>query len=131
MLPQLDLVQFLERQIVAFQPDLILTPYAGYDQDHRAVNIATLTCCRPHFYAGSVWEYSVGSEPDFVPDMFVVLTEEQAMKKAEAFRKYNTQAVDAKHPLSEDAVIETLHRHGRFIYEEFAEGYRIVREVWR
>lgn len=123
-----DLVSFIEKCMIEVKPDTILAPFAGYDQDHIAVNHASRVVRRPHFFNGTVLEYSVGSESDFLPNSFLKLENGSMVSKMEAFSRYETQAVKDSHLLSANQIKTLASRHGAFVDAEFAEGF-IVRRL--
>lgn len=123
-----DLVSFVERVISEVGPRVLFVPYAGYDQDHMAVNRVSRVVSRPHFFAGTVFEYAVGSETDFVPNVFFHLSREALDKKLAAFACYGTQQVKSSHLLSSEQVLTMATRFGAFAGTDFAEGF-IARRV--
>jgi LmbE family N-acetylglucosaminyl deacetylase len=127
--PTGEFVSFIEKLMTFVNPTVLLIPYAGYDQDHIAINHAAKVVMRPHFYAGSVLEYSVGSESDFIPNTFVKLTEEGVKAKSRAFACYATQKVVDHHLLSEHQMRTLSSRWGALVSAPYAEGFRTVRGV--
>lgn len=124
VVPLGSLISFIENCIKKIGVvETILTPFKGYDQDHEAVNKATLAACRPHFFNGTVLEYSVGSESTFTPNVFVTLNRDLLDVKQEAFSKYVTQKVNDSHPLSKQQVENQARRFGSLVAHPFAEGF--------
>lgn len=109
--------------------NLISAPCCSYHQDHNIINEAVRAVTRPHFYSGDVIEYSVGTELDFIPNFFVTLNEEEVEIKKKAFEAYSTQISENKHALSVENLIDRLKVSGRLCYHEYAEGYKMVRQV--
>lgn len=126
-LPTSTLVGFFESCIQTTQATLVLTPFAGYDQDHCAVNTATKIACRPHFYGGCLWEYTAGTEDQFVPNLFVVGTARESQHKLDGFACYKTQQVEDKHRISLKAVEDNTRYWGRRINKDYAEAFNVVR----
>lgn len=129
VLPQGDLIAFIEKCMLEFTPDLILSPFPAYDQDHVAVNSAMMAAARPHFYAGSVLQYFVGSEPMQTPNFFVRLDKADLECKKSAFSCYATQNVGSTHALSVEHLVESTSITGRKCNSAFAEGFVASRLV--
>lgn len=123
MVPQGDLTAFIEKIVSEINPMGMFMPFAGYDQDHIAINHAAKVVARPHFYHGTVYEYGVGSESDFIPNTFCILDKEEFSNKIMAFNKYQTQAVGDSHLLSSSQIERFASRCGAFVNVDYAEGF--------
>ena len=120
-------VSFIEKIVKERNINLIAFPTKCYFKDHNVVNEAVQAVCRPHFYQGDAIEYSVGNEIEFVPNLFVKLTEQMANKKVEAFKKHVSQVSPMNHTLSCENIMDRLRSYGRFVYSDYAQPFRIVR----
>ncbi len=126
-IPRYDLVQIIESQIQAFGPTIIYIPSLTKHQDHEYLHNAALTATRPYFWNGSVIVYETDGEFAFHPNLFVPLTEDEAMKKAEALSAYVTQVGTELHPVHPNFLLTKAKFRGQSIYTEYAEAFQILR----
>jgi len=136
--PILGINQIIEKEIDAFQPDLVLT-HAEHDvnNDHRIVYRSVQMATRPGSlcHAPSLMSFEVLSSTEwnycsvFDPNYFELLTEEDVHKKWEALACFESEIREFPHPRSKVGV-ETLARfRGLQSGMEYAEAYKIVRKL--
>ena len=122
---RLQLIKFIQKSILDFQPDCLLIPNETYDQDHQFINKAAKAAIRAHFYSGAVLQYSTGND-NLESNFYVSLTQKQVETKLQAFSKYQSQNLK-DHFYSLENIKNFLRRNGLFINEKFAESYKILR----
>jgi LmbE family N-acetylglucosaminyl deacetylase len=141
--PQKEIVHAIERGThVSFQsvkPDLVLTTSpTDYNQDHRAVYLATMTAARPQSperkayqpailtYELPYQQWNVG-EASPEPRALVRLSEADLQAKLDGLSLYSSQLKDPTNPLSLQGV-ETLARYRGLQCDSIAaEAFGIAR----
>lgn len=138
--PLLDLVQVVERAVVALSPSRVFTHHPGdLNVDHRLAFQATLTACRPQpgasvqeLYSFPVLSSSEWSHPalggDFRADTYVDVSAELATILA-AYDCYATEQRADPHARSRHALELALMHHGREVGCLAAERFATVRRV--
>ena len=140
---QLDVITPVERCIDQFEPEVVLTHFAGdVNEDHRIVARATMVATRP--VAGSsvrrVGSFEVASSTDwappvpgsiFAPNLFVDISE-TLDTKLEAMAAYaDTHVSEVRpfpHPRSPEALTAYARRHGARSGMLAAEAFMLLRE---
>jgi len=105
-----------------FEPDLVLTTWIhDLHQDHRTVARETVRAFMKS--PSSVWSYQVpGACPGFDPQLFVLLSEEEAEKKVNLLHKYKSQ-VERRIYFRRTKIKGFLQYFGAFVRSEYAEGF--------
>jgi LmbE family N-acetylglucosaminyl deacetylase len=137
--PLLALVQTVEAQVDAFDPQLILTHHIGdLNLDHALTHRAVLTATRPMSGRGvaEVWtfetpsstEWAFGTAQPFAPNMFVDVAQTLDDKLA-AMACYDTEAREYPHPRSARALRARAESWGSVSGFEAAEAFMLVRRL--
>lgn len=129
MVPLTDIINRLEEVVITVKPDIIYFPSISDNQDHQKVNKATKSVVRPHFYNGSVIEYEVANEIDFVPNMYVNLTKEEIENKIRALECYQSQMVNDKHKVSSEGILTKAVYRGYDSFSDYSEAFRVKRLI--
>lgn len=139
-LTMLDLAREIE-QVIEVKgvgiPDIIYTHYE-YDLsiDHRLTFQAILTTFRPvwgkpvsilSFEVASGTEWASQSQV-FAPNVFVDIRDYLG-KKLDAYAEYKTEIRESPHPRSESSLTARAKYWGVFAGLEFAEPFKLIREV--
>jgi N-acetylglucosamine malate deacetylase 1 len=139
-LPLSDVAKQVEQQVWDFEPELVLTHFAGdINRDHRVLSEAVLVAVRP-YAAPSVREILMFETPSstewsspalstsFRPNVYVDITPflEQKIK---AFGCYSAESRPYPHPRSARALAERAHYWGSLINREGAEAFVLVRST--
>lgn len=75
------MTEVLDREVVQFDPGLIVAPCVSYHPDHRALHDIAIAVARPHRYAGSLMFYQAGFEKqDDGPCVYVDITQTASVK---------------------------------------------------
>ena len=141
-LTMLDLAREIEKVIKVKKPrvpDVVYTHYE-YDlsMDHRLTFQATLTAFRPvwdkpitilsfELPSGTDW---ASQSQAFAPNVFVDIKKYQR-KKLDALAEYKTEIREFPHPRSKLSLIVRAQYWGTFVGLEFAEPFKLIREVQR
>ena len=134
----LEINQILEKEINGFQPELILT-HAEHDvnNDHRIVYRSVQMATRPGSLCcvGKIMSFEVLSSTEwnyvkpFEPNHYELLIEEEVQRKWEALACYGSEIREFPHPRSRLGV-ETLARYrGMQVGMQYAEAYKIIRNL--
>jgi LmbE family N-acetylglucosaminyl deacetylase len=138
MVPQHDLVGFVENEVQRFQPDVVAVPCGSHaHQDHRAVASACAAALRPvqrdnPAFVTVVLAYGhmtlgpLGEQHPFQPNVLVDITESLDCKLA-ALDKYRSQTCPFPHPRSAEALRAQAHAWGSAAGVIAAEPYECVR----
>ena len=138
-LPLLEIVQHVERLIVEFEPDLVLTHHGGdLNIDHALTFRAVLTALRPiegmrvrelrTFEIASSTEWSFSRfEPAFRPNCFVDVSA-TLQRKLDAMSCYDSEARAFPHPRSPLALESLARTRGAQAGFAAAEAFETV---WR
>lgn len=137
-IPQLDINKIIEQEIAEFEPDTVFTHSENdTNSDHRIIFNCTLSATRPtpNNKVEKIYSYEVLSSSEwrftssFEPNYFEVLTQEQVEKKYEALACYKTELNEFPHPRSREGIYTLAKYRGMQIGCEFAEGFKLVREL--
>jgi len=142
MVALLDIVQFIEQLVFRLRPDAVLTHHAGdLNIDHRLINQAVLTACRPipsapvrtvlFFEVPSSTEWQVpSSDIAFLPNFFVETTT-QLDRYHKALEAYADEIRPWPHCRSYEALNHLSRWRGATVGVEAAEAFIIGRTLLR
>lgn len=137
----LDIIKVVEKEKVAFQPDVIFTHHGGdVNVDHQRTFEAVITACRPMvqektntiiaFETPSGTEWRASTDPrHFVPNFFVAVSEKDIEAKIKGMESYEFEKRAYPHPRSPQALKIQSQRWGVAVGHEFAEAFVIVRSI--
>ena len=137
---RLDLIKDLEKNINAFQPNIIYTHHSGdVNIDHRIVCDAVITACRPYpnqivktilsFEVASSTEWQPPGKSDaFEPNWFVDISK-QLSKKLEALKAYDSEMRDWPHARSLKAIDYQAKLMGSQLGVNAAEAFKLLRKL--
>lgn len=147
----LNLDQTSQRQIInaiergqdisleALRPDVIAFPMFGdYNQDHRAAAEAAFAACRPAAAAEkhipsialsyeapmSAWAHPAAS---FVPNLYLEMSEEDAVAKMQGMNLYASQVRAPGHPRHSETLKALAQVRGSEIGTRYAEAFLLHR----
>ena len=138
--PLLDVIKRIEAVIERVQPSIVLTHFGGdLNIDHRIVNQAVLTACRPipnqvvkqvmFFEIPSSTEWQVPNEGEaFVPDWFEDISQTLELK-VQALKMYEHELREWPHPRSVKAVEHLAHWRGASCGVDAAEAFVLGRRT--
>lgn len=137
----LDIVKKIEAVIDEIKPNIIYTHFANdLNLDHRIVNRAVLTACRPlpeslinaifTFEIQSSTEWSSIDEAAFKPNHIVDVSDYME-KKSEALHAYSSEMRDFPHSRSYEALEYLAKLRGAQAGVQAAECFQIERQFWR
>ncbi|MDC1382746.1 PIG-L family deacetylase [Candidatus Puniceispirillum sp.] len=139
-LPLLEVVKSIEREILSFEPSLVLTHHSGdVNIDHRVVHQAVLAACRPlprrsvkelmffEVLSSTEWNTPASSKV-FSPNVFVDISD-NLDTKCEALKRYDIECQNFPHPRSVDAVQHLARFRGTTIGVEAAEAFELGRLI--
>lgn len=138
--PELPLVQAIEAELAAFQPEVVYTHHAGdLNSDHRAVSRAVMVATRPYgaHQPGRVLHFEVPSSTGwetpstFAPNYFVALSGALLDTKLAAMACYKEELRPAPHPRSLEALRTRAAYWGQVCGAAYAEPFQLMREVLR
>jgi LmbE family N-acetylglucosaminyl deacetylase len=135
----LDVVQKVEKYIDDLDPGIVFTHHAGdLNIDHRITHEAVVTATRPlpgsrvkkvlEFETLSATEWNFGAGSTFSPNVFVNI-DGYIDRKIEAMNKYRTEIREYPHPRSAEGIMAASKRWGTVAGYEYAEAFRLVREL--
>ena len=135
----LDVVKRIEEKIDQYQPDTVFTHFsADLNIDHRIVNDAVVTACRPQpgqvvkeillFEVPSATDYQiVAGRAPFTPNLFFALSDSQFRKKMEAIRHYAGEMRPFPHARSEQSIEALAAVRGSQVGVPRAEAFMVGR----
>jgi len=139
--PLMDISHKLKKNIQKLRPCAVLTHHHGdYNWDHSRVFEATLMACRPNFgdyYPQELYSYEVLSSTErapaephraFLPNVYVDASE-GLDAKLKAIQCYQTELNPYPHPRSVKAVKNLAGVRGNEVGLEFAEAFRLIRNI--
>lgn len=137
--PMLDLAQALEPFIIDYLPDTVLTHSSNdLNIDHRRTLEAVLTACRPQpnspvkriasFEVPSATGW-LPSLPEFQPNYFIELVEDQWQKKLEALHCYKDEIRPFPHFRSLTSIDALAQFRGSSVGMQRAEALHILRWI--
>jgi LmbE family N-acetylglucosaminyl deacetylase len=134
----LDVVRLVEREVSDLKPTIVYTHHGrDLNVDHRKVNQAVLTACRPlpgfpvreiyAFETLSSTEWGLG--PPFTPTRFMPVTEQSLAAKVAALNCYQTEMRAFPHSRSYEAVRSLATVRGAQAGLHAAEAFEVLRQV--
>lgn len=140
--PLISVVRAIERTIVDFAPDEVLTHHGGdLNVDHRITNQAVATACRPIagrtvrqircFETLSSTEWSTASiGPTFRPSVFVDISDYLEIKLA-VLDEYRQEMRPFPHPRSHEVIRAQAALRGSSAGLHAAEAFELIRRIER
>lgn len=141
-IPHLDMVQFIEKAIEAYQVEAIITHHpSDTNVDHRETSYAAQAACRLFQRKGGIprlkelWymevpsstEWSIDSSSNrFQPNLFVEIGDEGVQVKINALSAYKGVMRDYPHPRSEKALRGLASYRGSQAGCHYAESFEVV-----
>lgn len=136
--PKIEINKIIEKEIVNFNPDTILTHNKNdCNLDHCIVYHSVIAASRPkpNCVVKNILSFEVLSSTEwnfdksFSPNYFVNI-EKNIMKKIEAFKKYYiTEGGNFPFPRSEEGILTLSKYRGMQVGFKNAEAYKIIRSV--
>lgn len=135
--PLLDLCKFIEFQCRDFDPDIIFTHHPDcLNIDHSLVYRATVTVFRPQQgKSQSTYSYSVPSSTNYNPlanhqvSKYNILNQSEVDATILALRVYDEEMRAYPHTRSYENVINIAKVNGSEIGTEYAEKFKVIREI--
>ena len=137
----LDLIKIIEHEKYIYNPEVIFTHHGGdLNIDHQKTFEAVLTSVRPvkketvkalicfETMSSTEWKSTTDSR-NFMPNFFIVLTEDELIKKIAAMESYIFEKRDFPHPRSGKSIRNRAQMWGITVGAEFAEPFQIIRIV--
>lgn len=138
--PLLEVIKRIEVVIKRVQPSIVITHFGGdLNIDHRIVNQAVLTACRPtvdqvvkqimFFEVSSSTEWQVPTEGEaFVPNWFEDISQTLELK-VKALMMYEHEVREWPHPRSVKAIEHLAHWRGASCGVDAAEAFVLGRRT--
>ncbi|WP_108649718.1 PIG-L deacetylase family protein [Dongshaea marina] len=136
-LPLLEVTQTIEKELNKIQPSVVYTHYAqDLNIDHRIVNQAVLTACRPQpgspvkklltFEVLSSTEWQSKSYPTFTPN-YIVDISNYWESKLRALKQYDEEIRSFPHSRSYETIKSLATTRGAMYGLQMAESFYIER----
>lgn len=135
-LPQKDLIEIIEDASHEFKPDIVCIPFRNsFNQDHRAVSLASITAFRPlprdlrhqpKIVLESEEPYSWTTGEIFKPNFYFDISN-CIEDKLDLLRCHKTQLRDDPFSRSPDNLRRLAGSRGCEISVKYAEGYNLLR----
>lgn len=132
--PKKKLVSQIEKVLLDIQPTVVIFQGPSFHQDHLAVYEAVIAASRPtlkyrvsemYVMENPTYFHSGGPATDFIPNLFIELTQEEMDKKLECYRTcFPSQIRDDDSCLSENGLIKWARYRGLGARCEYAEALR-------
>lgn len=137
-IPLLEITQWIEAAIKAYQPDVVYSHYdQGVNHDHKIIYEATLVATRPlpgvcvkELYSYEVVassEYRFGS--GMQPNLWVDITQYFEVKVSQLKTLYREEMRDWPHPRSYEGIRTLAKYRGMQVGLERAEAFKTVRRI--
>ena len=138
--PLLEIIKSIEAVVERVRPQIVLTHFGGdLNIDHRIVNQAVLTACRPtvdqvvkqimFFEVSSSTEWQVPTEGEaFVPNWFEDISQTLELK-VKALLMYEHELREWPHPRSVKAIEHLAHWRGASCGVDAAEAFVLGRRT--
>ena len=138
--PLLEIIKSIEAVVERVRPQIVLTHFGGdLNIDHRIVNQAVLTACRPtvdqvvkqimFFEVSSSTEWQVPTEGEaFVPNWFEDISQTLELK-VKALLMYEHELREWPHPRSVKAIEHLAHWRGASCGVDAAEAFVLGRRI--
>ncbi|MBH49023.1 MAG: hypothetical protein CME71_12720 [Halobacteriovorax sp.] len=136
--PLINIIRSLESVLFEFRPELVYTHFSGdLNVDHRIVNQAVLTACRPTpsesveeiraFEVVSSTHWNGGGNL-FNPNLFIDISEAKEVKR-KSIEIYREEFRPFPHQRSIEAVEALELMRGTSVGVSYAEAFSIIRKV--
>lgn len=137
----LDIIKIIEKEKVAFNPDVIFTHHGGdVNIDHQRTFEAVITAVRPMeqervktiitFETPSGTEWRAASDPRyFLPNLFVSVSEEDIEAKIKGMESYEFEKRNYPHPRSPEALKIQGQRWGVAVGKQYVEAFQLIRSI--
>lgn len=136
----LNIIKFIERQLIQIKPDIVLTHH-GHDLniDHCKVHQAVVTACRPQpwqtvktllFFevpSSTEWQAATTHTP-FVPAWYVDITDFLEVR-TRALQAYDMELREWPHSRSLQAITHLAHWRGASVGIHAAEAFMLGRHI--
>lgn len=132
--PRRDLVRIVETLIEMAEPDVLLVCGPSFHHDHTAVFEATVAALRPTarymprevlVLENPTYVHSSGPTAQFIPDTYVVLTDDEIDAKLRVFEEcFPTQVRPDSNYLSSSGIRSWARYRGIEARAEYAEAFR-------
>ena len=130
VVPQAVILSEVEKRVKDFQPTHIFVTTPSADQDHIKMSQVLRSTIRPQFYTGCLLEYEVNGEMNYQPNVYVRLTEDEAIAKVNSARMYETQdSGSSLYLYSPESIEKRMKIRGIECNSEFAEGFKLIKGV--
>ncbi|TGN03785.1 PIG-L deacetylase family protein [Leptospira bandrabouensis] len=131
---RLDVIKVIEEKLDELNPSIVFTHFGNdLNIDHRVVNEAVVTACRPipghsvrelyFFEVPSSTEWQIQNGIYFQPNVFFELGNSHFKKKKEALLSYDSEMRNFPHARSIEAVEALAKWRGASIGANFAEAF--------
>jgi len=138
--PLLEIIKVIEGVKNRVKPDLIMThDYTDLNVDHKITHQAVMTAFRPDIKYNKfrIMTFEILSSTEcqdqamamFSPNCYVDITNHFS-KKIGAMKCYKSEIKDYPHPRSLKGIECLARKRGMDVCVEFAEAFRVVREVY-
>lgn len=137
---RLDLIKMIEQSIETIKPHTVYVHHYGdVNIDHRRLNEAVITACRPTpgHSVQKILSYEVpsstewqppGGLPIFQPNWFVDISKQWSLKRR-ALEAYSSEMRPSPHPRSMDAVEHLARWRGAQVGIDLAEAFCLLRHI--
>ena len=137
----LDIIKVIEKEKVAFQPELIFTHHGGdVNIDHQKTFDAVITATRPMenekvstvitFETPSGTEWIASSDPrKFTPNLFIEINKENVDAKIKGMESYEFEKRAYPHPRSPKALFILAQLRGVSVGKNYVEAFCIIRTI--
>lgn len=133
----LDVIKIVSSYVDKYDPDTIFTHHHGdLNIDHRIVNEAVLTACRPvneygvkkilAFETPSSTEWNLNYSEPFMPNIFFDVSD-TIDSKINGMSCYRTESTKYPHPRSTEALRDLARHRGSIVGYDMAEAFMLLR----
>ena len=136
--PIININKIIEQEIIQFEPDTLFThSESDANNDHNIISKASIMATRPNAnnFVKKVFQYEILSSSEwkftdaFLPNYFEVLTGDQVKLKWDALAEYETEVKKFPFPRSYDGIVSLAKYRGIQCGCEYAEAYRLIRQI--
>jgi LmbE family N-acetylglucosaminyl deacetylase len=138
--PLLDIVKVIEKEKNIFKPEIIFTHHSGdLNIDHQRTFEAVITATRPMkdeivktiitFETPSATEWNYKQNSQFIPNLWVEISEDNLKAKQQAMSCYEFETRDYPHPRSIKALHVLAEKRGVETGVNLAESFCIIRSI--
>ncbi len=131
-IPHGDMAKAIKKVVDKVKPDTIFTHHNDLNLDHLIVCRATCVACRPPANI-TIYSYEVPSSTElsldpFQPNFYISLSKNHLIKKLRGYRLYDKEIKKSRSPRKVQNMAE---KRGGDIMTNYAEAFRLIREVYR